>query len=447
MKQSTALNILKLGHNVFLTGPAGSGKTYLLRQYLAYLKKHSIRVAVTASTGIAATHMNGVTVHSWSGMGVKDSMTDAELQKLLRKSYLRKIAKTQVLILDEISMLHTRQLDLVDTICRMFKRSRQPFGGMQVVFSGDFFQLPPISRDEAPATFCYQSQAWSDLNPKICYLTEQHRQDEGGLLQLLQEMRAANVSEAAQALLTSRLTDIAAVERSSATKLFSHNVDVDAMNATELCQLPGRSQQYEMDYGGSEKLTELLRRSCLAPERLVLKKDALVMFVKNNFLAGYVNGTLGRVVDLPKDGYPVIKTRSGDIVTAEPETWSIEEDGRIKAHITQVPLRLAWAITVHKSQGMTLDAAVMDLGQCFDYGMGYVALSRVRQLNGITLLGMNDMAWQVHPEVVTFDQALQEQSALLEQELSAVTSQALQKSQKEFVERVREVKREKKVWF
>lgn len=447
MNQSTALAILKLGRNVFLTGPAGSGKTYLLRQYLAYLKKHNIPTAVTASTGIAATHMNGVTIHSWSGMGVSDSMSKQELEKLLRKSYLRKIAKTQVLILDEISMLHARQLDLVDTICRMFKQSRAPFGGMQVVFSGDFFQLPPISRTDAPAEFSYTSAAWKELNPAICYLTEQHRQqNDGGLLRILNDVRSSAVCKETETLLATRSVKQPA-EHSAVTKLYTHNIDVDRINMAHLQRLPGRSATFDLEERGSKKLVETLKRGCLAPERLTVKRNALVMFVKNNFLAGYVNGTLGTIVDLPEHGWPVVKTRGGNVVVAEPETWSIEEFGRVKAEITQVPLRLAWAITIHKSQGMTLDAAEMDLGQCFDYGMGYVALSRVRELSGITLLGINEMAWQVHPEVLTFDQALQGQSRHVEQEISTVDSQMLQKAQKEFVERAREVKKVKKVWF
>ncbi len=447
MNQSTALNALKLGRNVFLTGPAGSGKTYLLRQYLAYLKKQNIPAAVTASTGIAATHMNGVTIHSWSGMGVSDSLSKQELEKLLRKQYLRKIAKTQVLILDEISMLHACQLDLVDTICRMFKQSVRPFGGMQVVFSGDFFQLPPISRNDAPAVFAYTSAAWKELNPAICYLTEQHRQaDDGGLLRILNDVRTSAVCEATEALLATRSVK-RPTDHSAITKLYTHNIDVDRINMAHLRRLPGRAATFDLEERGSHKLVETLKRGCLAPERLTVKKDALVIFVKNNMRAGYVNGTLGTVIELPENGWPIVKTRDGNVVIAEPETWSVEEFGRVKAEITQVPLRLAWAITIHKSQGMTLDAAEMDLGQCFDYGMGYVALSRVRALDGITLLGINDMAWQVHPEVLTFDQELQEHSKLVEQKISAIAPQTLQKAQKEFVERVREVKKEKRVWF
>ena len=144
MKQSAALDILKMGHNVFLTGPAGSGKTFLLNQYIAHLKSKKIGVAVTASTGIAATHMNGQTIHSWSGMGIKDELTEGDLNKLKRKFFYRKrFSKTHTLIVDEVSMLHAHQLDMVNKICKTFKDPFLPFGGLQVILVRRLFSASP----------------------------------------------------------------------------------------------------------------------------------------------------------------------------------------------------------------------------------------------------------------------------------------------------------------
>jgi len=160
MKHETAIDILKLGHNVFLTGPAGSGKTYLLKQYIDYLKKNGIGVAVTASTGIAATHMNGQTIHSWSGMGISDTFTEADFKKLKQKNYHRqRFKKTAVLIIDEVSMLHAHQLDIINNICKKFKEPFLPFGGLQVILCGDFFQLPPVTPYGQEACFVVEAQA------------------------------------------------------------------------------------------------------------------------------------------------------------------------------------------------------------------------------------------------------------------------------------------------
>ena len=146
MKQAAALELMKLGRNIFLTGSPGSGKTYLLNQYIRYLKDHKVSVAMTASTGIAATHVQGVTIHAWSGIGIKESLNETDLQHLLKKKLIKKhYQETKTLIIDEISMLHPYQLDMIDSIARYLLKRDEPFGGLQVILCGDFFQLPPVS--------------------------------------------------------------------------------------------------------------------------------------------------------------------------------------------------------------------------------------------------------------------------------------------------------------
>ena len=161
MKQKDALKILKAGKNVYLTGAAGSGKTYALNEYITYLKNRGVRAGITASTGIAATHIGGVTIHSWSGVGIKDNLDDRDIEHLVQKEYLyKRFEKTKVLVIDEVSMLSSRLFDSVERVCRAMKRSEEPFGGMQVVLSGDFFQLPPISREGGETEFIHKSEAW-----------------------------------------------------------------------------------------------------------------------------------------------------------------------------------------------------------------------------------------------------------------------------------------------
>ncbi|KKT89838.1 MAG: Exonuclease V subunit alpha [Candidatus Moranbacteria bacterium GW2011_GWC2_45_10] len=435
MKQKTALDILKLGHSVFLTGPAGSGKTHVLKQYIEYLKKNNIGVAVTASTGIAATHMNGQTIHSWSGMGISEVFDEAEYAKLKKRHYHKnRFAAASVLIIDEISMLHAYQLDIVNAICKKFKNPFKPFGGLQVVLCGDFFQLPPVAKYGQQAQFVIESDSWKEMDPKICYLEEQHRQEDKEMLKILSDIRSRSCDAKTMATILSRENKSIA-SKITPTRLYTHNVNVDAINKTELQKIKEEARVFEMTSNGNEFLVSSVKKGCLAPEILFLKKGAVVMFVKNNFEQGYVNVTLGKVAGFNGSGMPIVETVSGKTIVATPEKWSIEENEKTLVSISQVPLRLAWAITVHKSQGMTLDAVEMDLSKSFEFGMGYVALSRVRTLGGIKLLGINYIALEVNPQVHEFDKALQKLSQKSSAEVAKMGILKKRSAQKEFLER------------
>ncbi len=434
MTQAEALDILKMGNNVFLTGAAGSGKTFLLNQYIKFLKSKRVGVGITASTGIAATHMGGRTIHSWCGIGIKDRLSKGELRGMMEDSTLaERFGNTSVLIIDEISMLHSFRLDLVNLVCQTMKGSALPFGGMQVILCGDFFQLPPVSRDSKINDFAYKSTAWQTMNIKICYLDEQHRQADGDFLRILNNLRKDNITEDDFEMLNGRIN---APAISSATKLYTHNADVDAINDFELQKIKSEEEKYEMRASGARHLVAALKSNCLAPEELILKKGAVVMFVKNNFEKGYVNGTLGEIDDFDDDGLPIVRINSGRKITAEPASWSIEENDRSLARVTQIPLRLAWAITVHKSQGMSLDAAQVDLSKSFEYGMGYVALSRVRTLAGLKLTGINEVALKVNPEISELDQKLIEASQEICGELAAVSAVEKEKIKRQFLQSI-----------
>lgn len=437
MTQDQALAILKTGRNVFLTGAAGSGKTHVLNRYIAHLREHDVGVAVTASTGIAATHMNGVTIHSWSGLGVRDRATRRELTEIAQRADVRRrLFTARVLIIDEVSMLHATRLDLLDELLQVAYNNDRPFGGLQVVLAGDFFQLPPVA--DGPTTdtpFAFAARAWHEANIAVCYLAEQHRQEDDVLLDILNQMRAGRVDEAARARLRAAQETVFDFEITP-TRLFPHNASVDTINRGELESLPGATKLYRMQQKGPARLVEALVKSCLAPEELRLKVGAAVMFVKNNWERGYVNGTLGTIDAFDEDGLPVVQTFAGQRITALPERWMIEEDGVPKAGIVQVPLRLAWAITVHKSQGMSLDAAEIDLSHSFEPGMGYVALSRVRRLEGLKLHGFNDTALTVNADVMSMDAQLQAASRKAAEALAAMDADALRKEHEEYLLRV-----------
>lgn len=415
MKQETALKLLKAGENVFLTGSAGAGKTYTLNQYIHYLKVRKVPVAITASTGIAATHMNGMTIHTWAGIGIKDSLSDDDLKRMKERKYLKEhLENAQVLIIDEISMLHAKQLNLVNQVLKYFKESDEAFGGIQVIVAGDFFQLPPVGRNgEANRDkFCFMSDAWVEAKFRVCYLTEQHRQDDEILNQILNAIRAQNIqADHIQALQQSRDQDIG----DTFTRLYTHNMDVDNINYQHLNEIDTESHQFNAVLDGNEKLIETLKSSVRAPEELSLKKNAKVMFVKNNFDMGYINGSLGEVIGFEEDDQqgllPKVKLTDGTTLLVEPETWSIEnEAGKAIASFQQIPLRLAWAITIHKSQGMTLEAAEINLTHTFEKGQGYVALSRLKSLSGLRLLGFNQQALELDSLAIKADRRFQELS-------------------------------------
>lgn len=439
MKQETALKILQTGVNVFLTGEPGSGKTHTVNAYVQWLRERGIEPAITASTGIAATHIHGMTIHSWSGIGIKQELTAYDLDKIAQNErVVRRVRDAKILIIDEVSMLSSKTLAMAEAVCREIRQRQVPFGGLQVVLVGDFFQLPPVlprselrsatgvvrrkeneesepqisfetGEVEEPSHFAFSSRAWKELAPLVCYLSEQHRQEDAAFLDLLSGIRRGAFSPAHRTLLDTRRMSSG---RAGTTQLYSHNADVDRINDVEIGKISGDMRTFAMTSQGKDTLVTSLKRGCLSPELLALKVGARVMFTKNDIEHKYVNGTLGTVTGFVKEsGYPIIKTNSGRSVIAQPEEWHVEDGGRVLARITQIPLRLAWAITVHKSQGMSLDAAHMDLSQAFEYGQGYVALSRVRTLAGLSLSGLNERALEVHPEVAKRDRDFKLQSA------------------------------------
>ncbi len=416
MEQSTALRILQSGKNVFLTGAAGAGKTYVLNQYIRQLRRHGVPVAITASTGIAATHLGGQTIHSWAGMGIKDSFTTGDMERIARKKPVReRVEKAQVLVVDEISMLSKKMLANLDLVLQYVRLDRRPFGGLQVVLCGDFFQLPPVSREPLPRAerFCFMAPVWVAAQLQICYLTSQHRQSADDLGDFLNEMRSGELSD-------SRIDQLQeCIDRTAEntpehppTRLYTHNADVDRINAAALAGLTTRPLTYRAKAHGSKSLVTALTRSIMAPAELQLAVGAEVMFVKNNPEKGYHNGTLGTVTSLTEAGHPVVTTRDDCDIVVKPEEWRIiDTAGQPVASYIQLPLRLAWAITVHKSQGMTLEAAEMDLSRTFELGQGYVALSRVKDWAGLRLLGCNGTALQVDPLVRKADVRFQELAA------------------------------------
>ena len=489
MRQSSALDILQTGQNVFLTGSAGSGKTYTLNQYINYLRARRVPVAVTASTGIAATHMNGTTIHSWSGIGIKDELSDRDLTTLSRKQFLAdRLKDTAVLIIDEISMLHAKQINLVSQVLKHVRKNDSAFGGIQVVVAGDFFQLPPIgSRGESNREkFAFMSEAWLEAQFHICYLSEQHRQvseaANGGLDldDILNQIRRQDVSFEAIAALEATFDQDVDIKR---TRLYTHNLNVNKINDKELAALEGEMKRYDAISIGEDKLVDTLKKTVRTQDELILKVGAKVMFIKNNTELNVSNGTMGELIgyaavkvddkekaqsdalnDIEDEEnktddnadnkvtakekvklkaktkkpapikMPVVRLNSGREVIAEPEEWIIEDEtGEVLASYEQVPLCLAWAITIHKSQGMTLDAAEIDLSRTFELGQGYVALSRLKSLAGLQLLGMNTMSLQLDPLARGADKRFLALSEEADANYAMLDAKSMQQAHEKFV--------------
>ncbi len=423
MKQALALEIMLSGENVFLTGAAGSGKTFTLNQFIKLAKNSGKKVSVTATTGLAATHLGGNTIHAWSGIGIYDYLSRKFFEKF-PKTRAEIIKNTDILVIDEISMLHDFRLDMVEEICRTIRQNDKPFGGIQVILCGDFFQLPPINRAGGrTGGFAIHSNAWKLAEFTICYLEENHRQKNDELSEILNALRADDLRRKHAQSLLDRIDVEPNFESDdfskNLTELHTTNIDVDKINEQKLAELEGEEFHFAQTTTGAKNYVETLQKSVLAPELLRLKKGALVMAVKNAQNRQYVNGSIGEVVDFERlTDYPIVQFRNGKIITMVPETWEMRDGEKKRASIMQIPLRLAYAITVHKSQGMTLDAARIDLRKAFSEGMGYVALSRVRSLDRLYLLGINRTALMVSEEAQKIDFKLKNESLKAEKRFS-----------------------------
>lgn len=396
-QQQEIIDNINSGKNILVTGGAGVGKSYLLN----YIKNnhHGSNIQVTASTGIAAVNLGATTIHSFAAIGHGNLPLEHIIANLTSFKYnkiKKKIRATNILAIDEISMISAETFDLLDAVFKHVRQNERPFGGMRLALFGDFLQLPPVSKVDSKAEFCFKSKIWQELNLEIFILEEIFRQNDQKFIKILNNLRFGKIDEEDKELLQSR---IGVIDNDSIkpTILTTHNYKVERINQLELSKIPQNEIIHQAKYSGNPNKIEFLKKNCLAPEFLKLKIGAQVMMIKNTYQKdGIINGSLGIIRDFsPRLLYPIVEFNNGKTLTIGYEDWSVdvmnEESKEIisEASLSQVPLILAWAITIHKSQGLTLDKISCDLGDAFSPGQIYVALSRTRSLNSLFLSAIN----------------------------------------------------------
>lgn len=376
--------------NIFLTGEAGTGKSFAVKTLIKLFEAFDINYALTASTGVAALNIGGQTLHSWMGIGLAEETADYLADKIKkRKDIAYRIKNTSFLIIDEISMIKGDLFDKIDFILKKIRRKKEPFGGLNLILCGDPFQLPPVFKYDEKESFFFESEAYKNGSFLPQILTEQHRQESGSeLLSILSDLRLGNTSKIDK--LNGRL--IPPPQDIPITKLYCLNKDVEKFNQEKLSELQTPEKIYEANDTGSEIFIKALDKNCIVPRTLKLKVGAQVMLCVNVSVEnGLVNGSIGRVEAFTDSG--VLVDFGHDSFTIPRHTWEMKEqvfDGakssfKTKAKRTQIPLKLAWATSVHKAQGLTLDKVSVNLQEAFAAGQVYVALSRVKDINGLWL--------------------------------------------------------------
>lgn len=361
---------------------------------------------MTASTGIAALNVNGKTLHSWGGLRDDHPLSDQDVDDILEGYAYGNYLETETLIIDEISMVSASLMENLNKIAKRARGRNLFFGGIRVIVVGDFFQLPPVK-----GRFAFESEDWDEADLEVCYLTEQKRQTEPVFTEILQNIRSGFLTETQKDIIRSRVIEDASTVEDPKIRLDTHNKKVDQINNRQLERLDTPPQTYVMQEDSKyPDAIEKLKKNCLSPERLILKVGTPVLFTRNDGELRWVNGTQGIVTELRPHSV-IVELTNGLSYEVDPATWEASsgygKNRKIYAEISQLPLKLAWAITIHKSQGMTLDRAIVDVSHAFAEGQAYVAVSRVRTLEGLHFQGfLSQGFFRVSKKVIAYDKTI-----------------------------------------
>lgn len=381
--QKKAITCALRGKNVFITGSAGTGKSLVIR----LLYKHLQIATLCSTTGIGATIIGGQTLHSALCIGLGK---DTAEKMILNPRTVAAFAKLQILIIDEISMLSDSLFDKLNAVAKIAKKNDNPFGGIQLIVSGDFLQLPPVE-----GQFIFKSKSWNEMNFENIELKTIMRQNQPEFIEHLQNLRIGVVSDETRAffeqrLLTQELKEEIKKGRIYPTIIYSHKSDAERYNDLQLKKLQQeKTYEYTCKYYDSKGRAINIKKELQVPHKLTLCEKAQIILVANlDVQRGLVNGSRGFISSF-KDGLPVVTFSNNITMQIKPYTWEVKKNNQLEFTYRHIPIILGWAITIHKSQGMTLDYAALDVSRCFEDGQVYVAMSRARSLESLYILNIN----------------------------------------------------------
>ncbi|NWZ20272.1 PIF1 helicase, partial [Asarcornis scutulata] len=417
-EQEAVLGAVRSGQGVFFTGCAGTGKSFLLKKIVGSLPPNS--TYATASTGVAACHIGGTTLHAFAGIGSGKAPLEQCIQLAERPGVRQHWLACQHLIIDEISMVDGNFFDKLEAVARAVRKRDEPFGGIQLIICGDFLQLPPVCKANEEIKFCFQAKSWRKCIHINMELTEVRRQTDKTFISLLSAVRLGRCTEEVTSLLMQTATNRSERDGILATRLCTHKDDVELTNKKRLQQLSGELLHTFEALDSDPMLVKLIDAQCPVGSKIVLKVGAQVMLAKNlDVSQGLVNGARGVVVGFESDqkGLPKVRFLCGVTQIIKMERWVFKGPSGVHLSRQQLPLKLAWAISIHKSQGMSLDCVEISLSRVFESGQAYVALSRARSLAGLRVLDFDPKVVRADPSVLQFYRQLRRHHLLTQDSL------------------------------
>lgn len=412
-QQRKALNCIKIGFNIFLTGPAGVGKSFTINTIIKEVNK---KTYITATTGIAATNIGGTTVHSWAGTGIpKPNVSAASLVKRIRRNNsgaYKRWMDAELLIIDEVSMLDYTYLTLLEEIGRIIRRNNNIFGGIQILLCGDFGQLSPIQRDRDEPKYLFEDIIWNKIVEKNILLHKVYRQDHKEFVDMLMRIRDGTFTdEDVKRIKNTRNNNLSNEWNIVPTTLFCLRKDVDTMNQKELDKLPTPHTTFKStDYYENEEEEDIYKKNWRYPPQLNLKVGAQVMLLTNGYYEnhGLVNGSRGIVTEIKSNAVQVQFMNGANVDIMQEKIEITDEDELVKASRKQYPLTLAWSMSIHKAQGQTIELLDVDIGKAFAYGQAYVALSRGVNLNKMIIRNFSEKTIKTNKKVKDFYSSIKE---------------------------------------